>query len=94
MQLDYLLIHRLTTVSTEVYMQLYKLVINLAARGRNSEVTVICSCVCVLPRRANAWARYCTWSNGMCQCVYVCKAQMTLRLHNSASTTLADTKLH
>ena len=26
--------------------------------------------------------------------VYVCKAQMTLRLHNSASTALADTKLH
>ena len=82
----------------------------------------------VLPRRGYAWARYCTWSNGMCylaalargrgtvlgrmecylaaatrgrgtvlgrmECVYVCKAQMTLRLHNSASTALTDTKLH
>ena len=44
--------------------------------------------MCVLPRRGYAWARYCTWSNGMCylaaatrgrgtvlgrmECVYVC----------------------
>ena len=58
-------------------------VINLAARGRNSEVTVICYLAALtrgrgtvlgrmeLPRRANAWARYCTWSNGMCQCMCV-----------------------
>ena len=36
----------------------------------------------------------CTSGAFLCVCVYVCKAQMTLRLHNSASTTLADTKLH
>ena len=31
---------------------------------------------------------------GRMECVYVCNVKLTLRLHNSASTALADTKLH
>ena len=36
-----------------------------ATRGRGTVLGRM-ECVYVLPRRASAWARYCTWSNGMC----------------------------
>ena len=83
---NHIVLFQCKNITNSNYYILSTGIFNLAARGRNSEVTVICYLAALTRGRGTVLGRM--------ECVYVCKAQMTLRLHNSASTALADTKLH